>query len=482
MSDYLPTDPAAAFRFLFYIFAIIVFVGITLRYAMRVRTRQPEPPQTNKLKSANGVTSNQPEPAAKSSPPIVAAPEPLTEDQRIAQLKKNIQKRDSIIPTHQPNHATVQAIAQANRDEPRVTKPDAGIEIPSDASNSTPAEEEYLEDDKLMQEDTEAKPVEFLVWSPQEVPPNHRFDITVELDRLPRLPDRLDNPDQTPPETLITQIERFARVGLVLQSGIPKEGSRKQSLPLQVSTPYQALIWDRTNLRCKFVVTSPPSKQRFEINNAISVMINGSVYGRIEFAVTIDPLRDQTSQDEKTLPKSISSKTLTEQEKFSRSYAKTRAYLIKEAFISYEHRNWRHIARSCQPLEVAGITCLIDNLELPPTNDWKAEVDRQLKRVQMVLLFWSETFAGNKSTKQELELLSAEIKRRRDIDHSPLVIDVLSVDGSVSGLPNWLRQNLHAGARFESFEAFHRAAEDEKQFRSTYRSIRDIAAEREAQA
>jgi hypothetical protein len=145
---------------------------------------------------------------------------------------------------------------------------------------------------------------------------------------------------------------------------------------------------------------------------------------------------------------------------------------VRQAFICYEHGNWQAVSKACQPLEAAGIKCLVDNLDLPPTTKWEAEVNKWLQTVDMVLVFWTVTIEQRKSTALELELLQREIERRKAIDAPELIIDLIITDKSQTAVPSWLKQYVRTWKRWETFEAYHRTQTSEEDFAKAYESVR----------
>jgi TIR domain len=329
---------------------------------------------------------------------------------------------------------------------------------PQEASQSADETSEDLIDALEEQKDE----VEFFVLSPDRVPDSHEFNIRVEIDKLSKISIGQEADDAPNLETLITQIQRGSRVALAMQS--KTSGPNK---PLTVFAPFQALTWRNETAAAVFILHSPPTRDSIRTENTVWIMINGISIGRLRFNVDVNPDLYKPTPDKEQHRQGISSAHLAGEIAF----AKTNALPVRRAFICYEHKNWREVPRASQPLEAAGIKCLVDNLDLPPTSKWEAEVNRWLQNVDMVLVFWSETIQTRPSTALELELLQREIARRQNIDAPELIVDLIINDGSQKTVPPWLRKCVRAWKRWETFEAYHKAHASEEEFARAYESV-----------
>ena len=324
---------------------------------------------------------------------------------------------------------------------------------------------------------TESEPpglqqVEFTPWAPAKVRPNQRFQIRIDIAR-PRSSKILDSTpidEELALHTFVTQIYQGSRVGLLLLSqrvtedDVPIAGEN-----LNVFSPFQALSLTSDDLYISFPAQAPTVAAKCYTRNTVLVTVNNSIIARIFIPICIDPacIDDKELESRDTKPRPTvglrgGTSYLTRQIENARS----QVLPVKSAFVCYEHDNWVPVSIACHPLEVSGVTCHVDVLALAPTTDWRSEVDRLLKSVDMVVLFWSKTIMARASTQDELKMLADELLIRED-SKKQLLIDVVFLD-EARDLPFWLHQYLRNSKRWEAFERVSLARQSEQEFKKAY--------------
>lgn len=332
------------------------------------------------------------------------------------------------------------------------------------SGNERSGRDNDLADDELNEESTpELKVVEFTPWAPASVPTSHRFQVRIDITRPKSEPGVvMKGESNLNLETLVTQIYQGSRIGLLFRSDrtnrqyVPIEGE-----PLTVYAPFQALNLTAEDLFVAFYLKSP--RDGCCTMNTVLVTVNGTIIARLEVPIVVDPALKDDAGLEKRDPRSQSASFLARQI----HHAKAKVRPIREAFICYEHHNWRYVSKACQPLEVAGVKCYVDCLDQQPTTDWEGEVDALLARVDLTIVFWSSSIMSRASTVKELEMLREMVGSREDLAKQ-LLVDVVFLDDSRDLVPHWLRTYLRQSKRWNAFEQHHASEEKDQRREEAY--------------
>ena len=311
--------------------------------------------------------------------------------------------------------------------------------------------------------------VEFLALAPNPVPPARTFRVHVNIQKLP---ENMASPssEMASFETLVAEVQRGARVGLVLEAGDTRTiaGVSAKRERLLVDAPYQALTWSGRNLVADFVVHSPSlQKRRRRVRVQSTLWITCGRIGVVEIPkgkinIEIDVDANLADVSELIEYRPDHSQVLTHKQMNSRiklanlAGVGQNAALFETSLITYAHADRKVVGNFIRALSASYRNPYVDVLDMDRGPNWLVQIAAQIEDSDIIFLFWSKAAAASPSIREELDLIEVEMERRRQANIAELAVCVVEIEETPTPPPSWLRKmSMGSSRRTEAFESFY---------------------------
>ena len=154
----------------------------------------------------------------------------------------------------------------------------------------------------------------------------------------------------------------------------------------------EAMTWDGRACAVNFVVEIPEESRRSTVLVLVTILREDVPVEKLRFMVRIKG----GGQKKEAAPVSLPQEVLRHQ----------RAYLC------YTRSDQAEVLMRAQVLSHAGISVLMDSLEIAPGQDWQTQVNRMIDVADVFFLFWSQAAAQSQQVRREL-LYALELQKRR---------------------------------------------------------------------
>ncbi len=251
--------------------------------------------------------------------------------------------------------------------------------------------------------------VRFLAWSPDRVPDQSHFEILVQLEALPGL----RRPIEEMPEhnaggisaPLITNIERGARIVLVLECMPVGEGARRGERSVAIDAPYQALSWEGRPLTAIFAAKASAADGTGNANLLLWVTAGGVERGTIDFDIAIDPITAANARHDGIEPARADLRRVGGG---SAANAVARATLFERVLICSAHEDRERVTALIAAIETTTLEYRADGFDLDREDDGLALVRDWVQTADIVYIVWSAAAAASPAMRKKLELIRSE--------------------------------------------------------------------------
>ncbi len=286
------------------------------------------------------------------------------------------------------------------------------------------------------------RPVQFSLKAPAQVPGNHDFEISVEIESFP---DRLKPADEMPlpitGETCGSPVEenkQESRLALILECMPIADGIRREKRPVTIYAPFRAVSWKPRPLRAKFAARSHTAGSKAKANMVLWITGGGIALGAIDFEIAVDPSAETAVRGRRITPNTVKGQSLES----NGSAVLATTTLFKRVFVCCGHQEREKITEYISAIDAAKLAYRCETLGGDRPDNGLISIRDWLKETDFVYIFWSHAVASSPAIHKELELIRAE-RIRRKYQHKAgqskrLGICVIKLDNCLIEPPSWL--------------------------------------------